>query len=416
MTDKNRATDASFLRGVSQRRISRRDIFRISGLSAATIAFAAACGVKGKATPTATGTDAVKAYWADKTKHGTVNFANWPLYMDTDKKPELTKFTQETGITVDYSEAIQDDPSWFAAVQPQLAAGQSIGYDLMVVTNGWEFTEFKQLGYLAPLDHSKLTNFTANADPVYTHSSYDPGNVYSVPWASGMTGIAFDPDKTGPITKLADLWNPRFSGKVGMMSDPSELANFGLLVNGVDPQKSTPKDWQAAADKLKEQKPLVRKYYDQGYAQALADGEIWITQAWSGDIYQLNASGGSNFQFVIPDEGGTLWTDNMMIPITAQNPVDALMLLDFFYRPDIAGSLAEFINYVTPVPGAKAIIKQDADAATDATAKATLQALVDSPLVFPDEATLAKLHRYVDFATSADHQQFTSIFEPVTLG
>src|SRR5690242_12215834 len=116
MTDKNRATDASFLRGVSQRRISRRDIFRISGLSAATIAFAAACGVKGKATPTATGTDAAKAYWADKTKHGTVNFANWPLYMDTDKKPELTKFTQETGITVNYSEAIQDDPSWFAAV------------------------------------------------------------------------------------------------------------------------------------------------------------------------------------------------------------------------------------------------------------------------------------------------------------
>jgi spermidine/putrescine transport system substrate-binding protein len=201
-----------------------------------------------------------------------------------------------------------------------------------------------------------------------------------------------------------------------MMSDPQELANFGLLVNGVDPQKSTPSDWQAAADKLKEQKPLVRKYYDQGYAQALTDGEIWITQAWSGDIYQLNASGGSNFQFVIPDEGGTLWTDNMTIPITAENPVDALMLLDFFYRPEIAGSLAEFINYVTPVPGAKAIIKQDADAATDAATKATLQALVDSPLVFPDEATLAKLHRYVDFADSAAHQQFTSIFEPVTLG
>ncbi|HEY7225727.1 MAG TPA: spermidine/putrescine ABC transporter substrate-binding protein [Micromonosporaceae bacterium] len=412
---KDRSVDPAFLRGVTQRRLSRRDMLRISGLSAATMAFAAACGVKGQGTPAVT---AAPDFWADKTKHGTLNFANWPLYMDTDNKPELTKFTQETGITVNYQEVIEDDPSWFAKVQPQLAAHQSIGYDLQVITNGWEFTQFKQLGYLAPLDHTKLTNFTANADPVYTQSSYDPGNVFSVPWASGMTGIAYDPDKTGrPITKLADLWDPAFKGKVGMMSDAQEIANFGLLKLGIDPKSSTPADWQRAADELQRQKDLgvVRKYYDQGYADALSNGEIWVTMAWSGDILQLNISNGTNLQFVVPEEGGTLWTDNMTIPVTADNPVDAMMLLDFFYRPDIAASLAEYIGYVTPVPGAKALIQKDADDADNADDRDYFETLVDSPLVFPDEATLAKLYRYVEFATSDLHQQFTAVFEPITL-
>jgi len=417
MTKKNRATDASFLRGVTQRGISRRDILRISGLSAATIAFAAACGVKGQGTPTATGTDAVKAFWDGKTKHGKLSFANWPLYMDTDKKPELTKFTEQTGIQVSYDEVIQEMGPWFAKVQPQLAAGQSIGYDLMVITNGIQFKQFKQLGYLAPLDHAQMPNFTKNVGASYTHSTYDPGNAFSVPWASGMTGIAYDPEKVGEITKLADLWDPQYAGKVGMFSDTQELANFGLLVLGLDPDTSTPADWDKAAKKLKDQKDagIVRNYYDQSYIDALASGEVWITQAWSGDILQRNLSDGSNLQFIIPEEGGTIWTDNMAIPSTAENPVDALMLLDFFYDPAIAASLAEYIGYVTPVPSAKAAMQADADAAPDDDTKSYIEDLIANPTIFPDDGTYQKLHYYVDFETTELQQQFQSTFEPIVL-
>ena len=406
---------AAFLRGLTQRRLGRRDLLRISGLSAATIAFAAACGVQGTGTPN---TGPSGDFWAGKTKNGTLNFANWPLYMDPEL-PELAAFTEETSIEVNYQEVIQEMDAWFAEVQPQLRAGQSIGWDLMVITNGIQFKQFVQSGFLAPLDHSRLPTFAANADPQYKRTTYDRGNVYSVPWASGMTGIAYDPAKTGrPITKLADLWDPAFAGKVGMMSDLSELGNFGLLALGIDPATSTPDDWERAAAKLQEQKDagVVRNYYDQGFADALANGEVWITQAWSGDILQLNLGSDTQYEFVIPEEGGTIWTDNFAIPITAENPVDALACIDFFYRTEIATTLAEYIGYVTPVPGARDLIREHAaDAETDED-REYFEALAESPLVFPDAATLAKLHYYVDFENTELQRQFLSTFEPIILG
>src|SRR5882757_2898387 len=95
-----RPSDPAFLRGLTSRSLSRRDALRISGISAAALALAA-CGVKGQggnATPTTPAADAVAKFWAGKVKNGKLDFANWPLYMDP-KKPELTKFTAETGIT-----------------------------------------------------------------------------------------------------------------------------------------------------------------------------------------------------------------------------------------------------------------------------------------------------------------------------
>jgi spermidine/putrescine transport system substrate-binding protein len=409
--------DSALLRGMTQRRLGRRDAFKISGLSALGAALAA-CGVQGKATPGASAApDAVAKYWTGKTKTNHVDFANWPLYMDP-KHPQLKQFTQETGITVNYQEVIQEMGPWFAKVQPQLSAGQSIGYDLMVITNSTQFGQFVDSGFLAPLDHSKMPNFAKNAAPKYKNEAFDAGNVYSVPWASGITGIAYDPKKVGrPITKLADLWDPKFKGKVGMFSDTQELGNFGLMALGLNPDKSTQDDWEKAADHLKKQKDagIVRKYYDQGYIDALGRGEVWITQAWSGDIFQKNLSDGTDFKFVVPDEGGTLWTDNMTIPITAKNPVDAIQLIDFFYQPEIAGSLTEYINYVSPVPAAQDQIKKDA-AAAKGEDKATLQSVATSPTVFPPDSIYQRLHYYVNFESVSMQQSYNKLFEPIVLG
>ena len=408
--------DPALLRGVTQRRLGRRAVLRASALTALGAALSA-CGVKGQGAPSASvAPDAVAKYWTGKVKNGKLNFANWPLYMDP-KHPELKKFTAETGITVSYKEVIQEMAPWFAKVQPQLKAGQSIGYDLMVITNGIQFKQFKDSGFLAPLDHAKLPNYAANAGVAYRNEAFDPQNAYSVPWASGITGIAYDPAKVKrPITKLADLWDPAFKGKVGMFADTQELGNFGMLALGVDPANSTPADWTKAADKLKQQKSsgVLRNYYDQSYVDALGKGEVWITQAWSGDIFQKNVSDGTNFKFVIPQEGGTIWTDNFTIPITAANPVDAITLIDFFYRVDIQASLTEYINYVSPVPKAQQQIRQDAAKASGDDRK-TLAEVASSPLVFPTEADYAKLHYYRDFKTVAEQQEFQKIFEPIVL-
>lgn len=410
--------DPSLLRGRTHRRLNRRDALRLSGLAALGTALAA-CGVEGQGTPAATtpAADAVARYWAGKAGNGKVDFASWPLYMDP-QQPELKKFTAATGVTVNYQEVIQEMGPWFAKVQPQLAASQPIGFDLMVITNGIQFRQFVNSGFLAPLDHARLPNYAANVDPAYRNEAFDRGNVYTVPWTSGITGIAYDPAKVKrPITKIDDLWDPAFKGKVGMFADTQELGNFAMLSLGVDPATSTPDDWRRAAGKLREQKAagIPRNYYDQNYVDALGKGEVWITQAWSGDIFQKNVSDGTDFRFVIPDDGGNIWTDNFAIPVTAANPVDAIRLIDFFYQVDVAASLAEYINYVCPVPAAREQIREDAARASGED-RAALEAVANSPLVFPAPSDYGRLHYFRDFATVAEQQEFQRIFEPIVLG
>ncbi|WP_248960596.1 ABC transporter substrate-binding protein [Sphaerisporangium perillae] len=414
--------DLAFLRGLTQSRsrggapITRRDALRVGGLSAAALALAA-CGVQGKkVAPPAP--SAAAGYWADKTKHGTLRFANWPLYIDKDGKryPTLEKFTKDTGIQVTYQEPIQEMSTWFGKIQPQLAAGQDIGYDLMVMTNGFQLGKAIALDYLAPLDLAKLPNFTANAGDKYKNPSYDPGNVYTVPWQSGLTGIAYNPKYIdGEITSIQDLWNPKYKGKVGMLADTQEVANFGLFLLGIDPDKSVQADWEKAAQKLQEQRDagIVRKYYENDYVDALVRGDIWICMAWSGDIYQQLAEG-KNLKFVVPQEGATIWTDNLCIPKTSQNPVDALALMDYIYQPEIAAKIAEYVTYITPVPAVQDVIKADAAKATGEDKKA-LELAANSPLIFPSDSDLAKLRTY-KVLTPAEEKVFEGIFQPITQG
>ncbi|MFC0866063.1 spermidine/putrescine ABC transporter substrate-binding protein [Sphaerimonospora cavernae] len=417
MNDSSRQ-DLAFLRGMTGRRFGRRDALRLTGLSAAGLALAA-CGVQGKSVARPTSSAQVESevdkYWSGKVKNGHIDFANWPLYMDP-KLPELKEFTKRTGITVNHKEVIQETTSWYAKIQPQLAAGQSIDYDVMIVTNSFQLTQLIKLGYLAPLDHAQLPNFAENVGERYKIEAFDPGNIFTVPYASGMTGIAYNPKYVDtPPTSYAALWDPKYKGKVGMMADSQEIANFGMFALGIDPDKSTQADWEKAAAKLKEQRDsgIVRKYYDQSYIDPLAKGDIWITQAWSGDIFQKNLSDGTDLKFVIPDEGATIWTDNFMIPKTAANPVDAIMMIDFFYEPDIAASMAEYINYVTPVPAARDIIVEKAAKASGEDKK-TLEMIASSPLVFPSDDDYAKLRTYVTFADSEEHKKFESVFQPIT--
>ena len=231
----------------------RRDVLTLGGLAAAGLALAGCGG--GAPLPTAVQPRSpVKAYWARQRQHGSVNFANWPLYIDTGHKT-LQEFTAATGITVNYSEVIQEVSDWVNKISPILHSGQSIGYDMMVVTNGFWFSELVSMGELVPLDQSMLVNFRKYAAPRFQHRSFDPGNTYSIPWASGTTGIAWNPKFIpGPVTSINELWNPAYKGRVGMMTDIQDVGNFGLLKLGINPETSTPADWQAAAKVLTQQR------------------------------------------------------------------------------------------------------------------------------------------------------------------
>jgi len=416
--------DPSFIRGLTQRRISRRTALKGAGALSVT-GFLAACGIGGGGTTAPASAQHVNWVWDKATKAGTLDFANWPLYIDTGQDaagnttyPSLQKFTADTGIKVNYSEPIQDNASWFAKVAPELQQGQPIGFDIMVVTNGIEMTNFQLKHWLTELDPTKMPNFFKNAAPRLQKRQFDPGNKFTMPWQSGLTGIGYNPKLTQrEITSFADLFDPAFKGRVGMFTNNEDVGNLTLVGMGIKPEKSKASDWQKAADKLKQQRDsgLVRKYYDQSYIKALEAGETWISMAWSGDIFQANLSAGNDdLKFVVPKEGAIIWTDNMCIPVGAAHPVDAITYMDYVYQPAIAAMLAEYIDYITPVPAARDVVLSDAAAATDSATKDGLLGTANSPLVFPSADDLAKTS-YYRVLTPSEASQWNDIFNAVII-
>ena len=400
--------------------LSRRGLLKLGGAAAAGLTVAG-CGIPGlaKIITTAQAETEAKQYWPKQQPTSHLNFANWASYIDSNHHT-LKLFTQATGISVNYQEIIQDDNTWFAKIDPLIRNKQYIGWDLMVVTDGFEFNDLVELQEVVPLEHSYLPNFTKYAIPKFTKETYDPGNVYSVPWATGMTGIAWNTKYVKEnITSIDALWDPKYAGKVGMMADPQEIANFGMFKAGIDPDKSTKADWTKAAAALNSQRGagIVRAYYDQSYLNALSRGDIWITMAWSGDIFQQNQSAGNNdLQFVVPAEGGTIWSDNMMIPKYAQNPVAAMKMMDWFYRPQIAAMLTENIQYINACSTTQGLIEQDAKLKHGANGQdqATLRLLSSSPLVFPPQSELDRLKNYVTPLDPQTAQDFRNLFNAIT--
>lgn len=406
--DRNREI-ARLLAEQPRRGMTRRDLLRRVGLSAGAASLTAvlvACGIKKEDTADS----GEKNTLTTDEEVGNLNFANWPLYIDRvqGRRPTLDDFTEATGITVNYKEVIDDNEGFFGTIQEPLSNGQPIEWDLIVVTD-WMLAKMARLGYLEELDHSKLPNFTANAADLYKDPSYDPGNKHSVPWQSGITGIAYNPELTGrELSTFDDLFDPAFAGKIGMFKEMRDTFSLTLLSMGIEPQDSTEDDLIAAQEKLIQQRDdgIVRNYYGNEYADALVRGDIWATIAWSGDVFQLQFDK-PELQFYVPDTGGILWVDNMAIPENAAAPIDAMEFMDFVYDPEIAAQITAWVNYICPVPAAKEILAASDDPTT--------QTVAASPLVFPTPEMEANLHHYKDL-DEEEEQRWNDLFGEIIQG
>lgn len=397
-------TDDAFIARPSPRRLSRRQLLARAGAAAGALSAASLLAACGETTRAATVGSA--DWWSGQRPTGQLAFANWPLYIDyrnwLKDRPSLNSFSRHTGIEVTYDEVIEGNEPFFHKIAPRLAAGRPLGYDLIVLTSGWQVSQLIENGWVVPLDHSLIPNFATYAASIAKSPHYDPGNRFTIPWQSGFTGIAYNTKAIRrPITSIKDLWDPAFRGRVGMMSDNTDLGTAGLLHLGIDPATSTERDWRDAAGVLATQHPLVRGYYDQSYIDALERGDTWISQAWSGDIFQANASGHPELRFVVPDEGVMHWTDNMMIPMNAANPVSAMAWMNYYYQPRIAAMVADWVEYITPVPDARTILlKSDPTVAR-------------SSLVFPTPGMAAKARDYPTFRDRHEFDTWNGLFDPI---
>jgi spermidine/putrescine transport system substrate-binding protein len=170
-------------------------------------------------------------WWGQQPETKTLNYANWPYYIDVShgKHPSIEQFQQSTGITVDYTEPINDNQPFFTKIRGDLQAGNYIGYDVIVLTNNdIPLGQMIQLGWAVPLDHSRMTNFGKYASPLVTDPTWDPGNTYTMAWQSGYTCIGYNTKYIKEdITSVQSLFDPKYSGHIGMMGIAVELGAVG---------------------------------------------------------------------------------------------------------------------------------------------------------------------------------------------
>jgi spermidine/putrescine transport system substrate-binding protein len=252
-------------------------------------------------------------------------------------------------------------------------------------------------GYCEPIDKRNVPNaknLVANLQSI----NYDPKRTYTLPWQSGATGIGYNKKKTGrEIKSINDLFDPKFKGRVSMLQEPYDSAGLVMLSQGLDPSKATIDQLLAAIEKIDQEnkKGQIRRFTGNDYTTDLSKGNTWIAVAYSGDLVQLSADN-PDLAFVYPDEGAMLFTDNMMMPKMVEHPYAAEVLMNYYYEPQVAAKVAQYVNYISPVDGIKPYAP----------------AIANNPLIFPPDDVRAKLHAYPSL-TPADERRMQAAMAKV---
>ena len=360
--------------------------------------FLAACGSGDKS---ATGSNAPAAPPDDGSKaSGTLRVSNWPLYM---ADGFVAAFQTATGLMVDYKEDFNDNEQWFAKNKEPLSRMQDIGADL-VVPSQFMAARLIGLGWLNPISETRWSN-QKNLRTDLLDAKADPGRKYTAPYMSGMVGIAYNRAATGrDLTKVEDMWDPAFKGKVSLLSDLQDGLGMFMMLQGHSPEDPTPETVQKAVDAIKEQKDKgqIRRFTGNDYADDLAAGNIIVAQAYSGDVVQLQKDN-PDLKFIVPETGSSTFVDTMVIPYTTKNQKAAEEWINYIYdRANYAKLIAatKYVPVLSDMTGE--LTKIDPE-------------LASNPLINPSPETLAKLKAWAPL-TDQQTQEFNKAYAAVTGG
>jgi spermidine/putrescine transport system substrate-binding protein len=305
---------------------------------------------------------------------GKLTISQWPLYIDPGKHGTLAQFEADSGVSVNWVEDINDNSAYLGKMQPLLSRGESGGRSLITVSD-WLAKKMYGLGYIQKLDYSHLPNVKANLIPALRHPEADPKREFAVPWQGGMTGLIVRTDLAPGVNSICDLFDPKYKGRVDLLSEMRDTVPMTMKCMGVDPEHANRDQWMAAVAKIKAaaESGQIRRFTGNDYIQDLASGNVDFVLGWSGDAVQLQKDN-PKIKFVMPKQGCMLWATSMEVPVGAPNPAAAEAFMNYVYDPRVQADIAEYVNYVTPVAGVKQILaKRD-------------PALAKNQLIFPSPA------------------------------
>ncbi|QIM16974.1 spermidine/putrescine ABC transporter substrate-binding protein [Leucobacter insecticola] len=354
--------------------LSRRQLFRGAGVGAAMLGTASLAACAG---PGGSGDGS----------GGTVRWANWTYYLDYDEEagtwPTLDEFMKQTNITVDYFEDIDDNMTFIAKVKDQLQLAQDTGYDVFTLTDSSLLRLFEK-DQLRKFDRELLPNVNKQMIDMVQHASFDPDRQWSIPYQAGMTGLCYNTELYPKgVKSVADLWNPELKGKVNVLSEQDDTLGLVMLEQGVDITGDWGEDefYNALAVIEKELKSgQIATVKGNSYTQDLQTDTVLAGMCWSGDIAILNEEAGEErWKFVVPEAGATLFIDSFCMPEVTDSYDQVHELINYYYEPEVAAEVASYVEYVTPVAGAKeAMEKLDPE-------------LAENPLIFPDAEMSARV-------------------------
>ena len=277
-------------------------------------------------------------------------------------------------------------------MRAQLESGQSIDRDIVVLTD-WMAALWIQSGFAAPLDKALIPN-AANLAPAYQGVSFDPNRDFTLPWFSGFGSFGWNKALlqetlgTDTLTSLDQLWDPALKGRITVLSEMRDTMGIIMAWQGADPSNFTDEQFQAGIAELQSQidSGQIRQVAGNDYVAALETGDVIAVIGWSGDMFQL----GEDYGVGLPETGGMLWTDNMLIPSVAQRKKNAEAVMNYYYDPVVAAEVAAYVQYISPVVGAK-----EAMADID-------PSLVDNQWIFPSEETLANSYVFMTLTPEQD--------------
>jgi len=334
-----------------------------------------------------------------------VRWGNWPLYLDYDedtkKYPTLDKFSEQTGITAEYFEDYNDNDEFYGKVQAQLKLGEDIGYDVVTPTD-WMAARWIRLGYTQKFDAANIPNKSNILDSLAA-PSFDPTRDHSLTWQGIMAGFGWNTEKNPKgIRTIDELFAPQNKGKIVVLSEMRDTIGIILLSQGVSLQTVTEDQFMNAVDFMSKKiaDGWIRGVKGNEYAEDLTSGDATAVIGWSGDMFILKAENEGKFDFALPESGGTISGDNLMIPSTAsaEGKANAEKLINFYYDPAIAAEVAAYVNYVCPVKGAQEEMEK------------IDPALAGSPFIFPDAAMSSKLNVFRSL-TPAEETAWSEAFQ-----
>ncbi len=374
-------------RSILGARISRRSVLAGAG-GLGAVGLLSACGGGG-----------------DSAAENSVRWGNWPLYLDFDDAsktyPTLDKFSESTGIDAQYFEDYNDNDEFFGKVQAQLKLGEDIGYDVVTPTD-WMAARWMRLGYSQKFDLANIPNAGNILDSLKS-PSYDPMRESTLTWQGIMSGFGWNTEKNPKgIRTLDELFAPQNKGKIVVLTEMRDTIGVILLGQGVDITTVTEDQFMNAVDFMAQKiaDGWIRGVKGNEYAEDLTSGDATAVIGWSGDMFILSSENEGKFDFAIPESGGTISGDNLMIPSTASptGKANGEKLINYYYDPAVAAEVAAYVNYVCPVKGAQAEMEKIAPE------------LATSEYIFPTEKTSSRLHVFRSL-TPAEETTWAEAFQ-----